>query len=99
MKKKCQATGKVTFETYGEARNALLRIRLAWKYHTVDGKRSKHRVGKPAQKRVYYCPHCGGYHLTHWVVYEDSKGLSAYVIDGVVTIKSNSKLRWIRLLT
>ena len=65
--KKCLATGKVSFETLIEARIAMFLLKWGYKRHRdIYGKRIKHRQGKPAQKRVYYCPDCDGYHLTKW---------------------------------
>ncbi|MBL1411230.1 hypothetical protein [Sphingobacterium faecale] len=32
----------------------------------IDGRRVKHRQGKQAQRRIYYCKVCKGYHLTKW---------------------------------
>ncbi|RKR84414.1 hypothetical protein BDD43_4649 [Mucilaginibacter gracilis] len=63
MKNKCEDTGKTRFDSLAEAKDIMLRFRGMWKLHR-EGKRRKHRQGKPAQKRAYYCGYCGGYHLT-----------------------------------
>lgn len=67
MTKKCKATGKVTFASFLEAKACM--YTLKWNYHRrkdMFGKRIKHRQGKPAQRRVYSCDFCQGYHLTRW---------------------------------
>lgn len=67
MLQKCVATGKVIFSSYLEARLVMYGLKWGYKRHRdVNGKRIKHRQGKPQQKRVYFCSHCNGYHLTKW---------------------------------
>lgn len=65
MGMKCNATGKVIFLTKEEAKNRMLLLKIRFHYlkHKVH---IKHRLGNPHQKRVYYCPHCLGFHLTSW---------------------------------
>ncbi|SEK24743.1 hypothetical protein SAMN05421740_101334 [Parapedobacter koreensis] len=67
-RKKCLATGKICFASKMEARLTILRLRWGFKalHNRLDGRRIKHRQGRPQQRRAYYCPHCGGYHLTKW---------------------------------
>jgi hypothetical protein len=62
MTAKCDATGKVIFPSRSEARLAMLHIRMMLR----NKKRMKHRQGKAAQKRIYYCEYCRGFHLTRW---------------------------------
>ncbi|MBE8719662.1 hypothetical protein [Sphingobacterium pedocola] len=66
--RKCRATGKVSFDTKTEARLTI--IKLKWsaiiRRNKIDGSRLKHRAGKIAQSRVYFCSYCNGYHLTKW---------------------------------
>lgn len=65
-KRKCSATGKVVFASHEEAKLAI--FGLKWNYRMkrdpIDGKRIKHRQGRPQQRRAYYCAYCGGFHLT-----------------------------------
>lgn len=66
--KKCSATGKVRFPNKLEA--ILVIAFFRWKLYKarnkIDGTRVKHRAGKVAQRRAYYCRNCRGYHLTKW---------------------------------
>jgi hypothetical protein len=67
MVTKCTATGKVIFSSLLEARLVMFNLKWGYRKHKdINGKRIKHRQGKPAQRRGYYCIHCGGYHLTKW---------------------------------
>lgn len=69
MDKVCNATGKVCFETYTAAKENITQHKLFAKTRRdLFGKRIKHRQGKPAQKRIYHCPHCNSYHQTKWVL-------------------------------
>jgi len=65
MYSKYKFTGKRTFNSVQEARFILYRLRIPL-WNRLTGIRIKHRQGKPAQKRVYLCPYCNGYHLTKW---------------------------------
>ena len=65
MQPKCEATGKVKFVSETAAKENMIRFRFKWKLR-LQGKRRKHRQGKPAQKRAYYCEDCDSYHLTSW---------------------------------
>ena len=64
-KRRCIATGKTIFDTKGEAKESMIKFKSFSKM-TINGRRIKHRVGKPEQTRVYYCEHCKGFHLTKW---------------------------------
>ncbi len=65
--KKCRGTGKVSFPNKLEAHWTMLRHKWsALVRNKIDGRRVKHRQGKQAQRRVYYCKVCKGYHLTKW---------------------------------
>lgn len=64
---KCRATGKVGFSTLIEAQWVVLHFKLKSRVMSkTDGRRIKHRMGKGASKRAYYCTFCEGYHLTKW---------------------------------
>ncbi|MFU1857233.1 hypothetical protein ACK8HY_09470 [Sphingobacterium sp. NGMCC 1.201703] len=64
---KCRATGKVIFPSRFEARCAMFRFKLRSRVKNVtDGRRIKHRMGKPSSRRAYYCRFCAGYHITKW---------------------------------
>lgn len=79
MKTKCNATGKYSFPSHAEAREALCSLNNRYtRIDRITGKRIKHHMGKGEQKRVYYCSFCRGYHLTHWDRYpiENPKGKS-----------------------
>ncbi|WP_257669585.1 hypothetical protein [Parapedobacter tibetensis] len=51
-----------------EASVAIYRLRWGFKmsHSKLDGRRIKHRQGRPKQRRTYHCQHRGGYHLTSW---------------------------------
>ncbi len=66
MKATCYDTGKVIFNTRGDASDAMATIRQIVKRKDDDGKRIKHRLLKPRPRRIYYCAYCDGYHLTSW---------------------------------
>jgi hypothetical protein len=51
--------GKVRFRDHEEAVEALHRADCARSRSVADGATSTHRA-----VRTYYCPRCGGYHLT-----------------------------------
>lgn len=62
---KCGVTGKTTYPTAGDAKNAMLIIKSKRNnYDNTTRKRTKRRGGKAAQCRYYACKHCGGFHLT-----------------------------------
>lgn len=64
---KCRATGKVGFPSMIEAQGAMLQFKFKSRIRNkTDGKRIKHRMGKYACKRAYYCKLCRGYHITKW---------------------------------
>ncbi|MGJ1348467.1 hypothetical protein ACR789_18400 [Sphingobacterium siyangense] len=64
---KCRATGKVGFPSLIEAQWAMLHFKFRSRVRNkLDGKRIKHRMGKDACKRAYYCKFCKGYHITTW---------------------------------
>lgn len=64
---KYRATGKVAFPSRIEAQYAMFRFKLRSRVKNVtNGKRIKHRMGKPAFRRAYYCRLCEGYHITKW---------------------------------
>lgn len=67
MEPKCEATGKSIYTTEGEAKRVMNDLKHGfhiWLGHT----RKKRRHRKPKQKRVYFCSHCQGYHLTSWEI-------------------------------
>jgi hypothetical protein len=66
-KRTCPATGKTIFETKSTAEEIRARL-LAFSKARFNGKRIKHRAGKPELKRAYLCGHCGAYHLTSMVL-------------------------------
>lgn len=64
-KPKCSATGKTRYDTPGEAKEAMLRLKGTTRIYDYNtGKRFNRRSGKIAQCRYYRCQHCIGYHLT-----------------------------------
>jgi len=63
---KCRATGKVAFPSLIEAKWRMINFKFMTRIRNKDGKRVKHRMGKPACKRAYYCKFCKGYHITKW---------------------------------
>lgn len=69
MNSRCHVTGKVAFETKGAAQESMRAIKAGYDFKRYNGstwKRTKHRQGKPAQKRAYLCEHCDHWHLTSW---------------------------------
>jgi hypothetical protein len=55
MVTKCTATGKVIFSSLLEARLVMFNLKWGYRKHKdINGKRIKHRQGKPAQRRGYY---------------------------------------------
>jgi hypothetical protein len=66
MKALCPDSGKIIFESKGDARCALVFIKQSAKHKGIDGRRIKHRCHKVRQRRIYYCSFCKGYHLTSW---------------------------------
>lgn len=69
---KCEATGKVIFETEGLANERLKQIKSHNKISTT--KRSK---GRSKIKRIYYCEHCNGYHFTSYDKYNPNNELTS----------------------
>lgn len=64
---KCRGTGKVSFPTKLEAQWTMMRHKLSTLVRNkLDGRRVKRRQGKQAQRRIYFCAVCKGYHLTKW---------------------------------
>lgn len=59
-------TGKVRFASRVEAEVVIFSLRGVLKRKDENGKRIKHRGGKPVAKRAYYCIYCKGYHVTRW---------------------------------
>lgn len=59
---KCEATGKVRFETKSAALIKLHRLKDIYSRRT--GQRCNRLRRKRKEKRAYYCPYCGGWHLT-----------------------------------
>lgn len=71
-KELCFATGKVAFETKGEAQ----RITQGRKRtYSIDGKRRNRFQGKRRECRVYLCEECGKWHLTSIVAWDTKKKL------------------------
>jgi len=68
----CEHCDKTVYETKGEAMADMEKFKnlVGMK---VNGKRIKHRIKKPEQKRAYYCPHADGFHLTKWDHWESGK--------------------------
>ena len=66
MKTLCPDSGKIIFESMGDARCTLAFIKQSIKHKALDGRRIKHRHYKVRQRRIYYCSFCKGYHLTSW---------------------------------
>lgn len=80
-KYKCKISGKRVFESHSEAKGTMLAftIRIRLKY---QGRRRKHRQGKPAAKRVYLCPFCRGYHITKAVYFrEDQEKIAKKLVE------------------
>ncbi|MFB2118722.1 hypothetical protein [Parapedobacter sp. 2B3] len=65
---RCSATGKSIFRSLSDAMERVMDFRKNIQ-QLRNGRRRKHRQGKPKQKRVYLCEHCNGYHLTSWERY------------------------------
>lgn len=63
---KCRMTGKVRFSTRIEAELVIIALHRMLKRKDENGKRIKHRSGKPVAKRAYFCQYCNGYHVTRW---------------------------------
>lgn len=69
MRERCSATGKIMFETKGEANESMVAIKSGQNHMRYVGstlKRIKRRQGKTSQKRAYLCEHCDNWHLTSW---------------------------------
>ena len=70
VKTKCSATGKIGFETKGDAQETMMNIKNSSNFYRYDTNSQKRRVkrrqGKPEQKRAYLCEHCDMWHLTSW---------------------------------
>lgn len=64
-KEKCRTTNKRRYHDRGVALNTLLNIKSTTRnYNHISGKRINRRAGKRTETRVYFCPHCKGYHIT-----------------------------------
>lgn len=67
-KRKCYATGKVIFVTRQDARSAMFKMKWAsqTQHHRLAEEQhsSPRRRRRPKPRRVYYCEHCGAFHLT-----------------------------------
>jgi len=83
MELKCEATGKVRFNSEKEAKESMFRFRFTWKI-LRQGKRRKHRQGKPAQKRSYFCEHCNGYHQTSWEPFRPKEHLNPILKELII---------------
>jgi len=59
-------TGKVRFSTRIEAELVIFTLRRMLKRKDENGRRIKHRGGRPVAKRMYFCQYCNGYHVTRW---------------------------------
>lgn len=59
---KCEATGKVRFETKSDAQVKIHKMRDI--YSRKTGQRCNRLRKKRKEKRAYYCKFCGGWHLT-----------------------------------
>ena len=59
---KCEATGKVGFETKSDALVKIHKTRTIINRKT--GQRCNRLRKKRREKRAYFCCHCGGWHLT-----------------------------------
>jgi hypothetical protein len=74
---KCMATTKVIFPGITEAREFI--FNLKWRYKIqkdINGKRIKHRQGRPEQRWAYYYACCDGVHITRWKPSEFNNYLS-----------------------
>ncbi len=80
---KCTATGKVIFDSSIDAKDRIEAFRQNIKKRR-NGRRRKHRQGKAAQKRVYYCAHCKGYHLTRWEDYVKKNKTDKALLDMLI---------------
>lgn len=64
---KCPATGKTRFNSSGDAKQQMEKIKSSQSTSFVDwvtGKRKNKSRGKVRQSRAYYCKFCHGWHLT-----------------------------------
>lgn len=62
---RCEATGKAICLSPNEATERVMDFKE--RLHRLrNGRRRKHRQGRPKQKRAYRCEHCDGFHLTSW---------------------------------
>lgn len=80
MEPKCDATGKSIYTTEGEAKRVMNELKRGfhkWLGHT----RKKRRHKKPRQKRVYFCSHCQGFHLTSWETWPHNTRLETKNIE------------------
>ena len=67
----CEATGKTIYENHMTADEAKNKHYYNVLKRKVEGRRYKHRSGRPHRCRIYRCEHCEGFHLTHmpkWVL-------------------------------
>jgi hypothetical protein len=59
----CLKTGKTGFPSQRVAMEQIQKFK-AFNRMKINGRRIKHRVGKPEQTRAYQCPSCSQWHLT-----------------------------------
>lgn len=69
---RCEETGKTVFDSMAAGRETIIKFRARCHIGS-NGRRRKHRQGKPSLKRVYHCEFCGGYHLTSRKYYDPNK--------------------------
>lgn len=84
--KKCDATGKIRFGSLVEAMEKVFGFRMKLQ-RLWNGRRRKHRLGKPRQKRVYRCEYRQGYHLTSWESYKRKHKQNQAVLQALIIRK------------
>ncbi len=81
-RRKCRATGKVRFNSKGEAGFFIQWLKWRYKKWLRGKNRRKHRYGsgegKPKQRYAYGCIHCGGFHITKEHPHEYSRKKEKY---------------------